>query len=478
MQSEMNDRNVRARLSGALVLGVALASLVGCGEPPDMGEPDAGEMPADAGTDAGTTVADTDLALVRLNTNGSVDTTFGTNGIARVDLGPGAGSAKDSLWGMERDTSDRLVLFGGRKGAATRSDVDRVVARVSANGAVDETFGTKGIQSLDIAGLNDNARHGIIQPDGKIVASGYMNHPTGVGAQSSNRIILQRLNDNGQADATFGSKGVVNSAPLQSTDPANIEWGFAEAYSVGYQSGKLVTTGYGRAAPSGTMDLLACRYDSTGKLDTTWGNNGVFLLDLIGDHERGRDMTVLADDRVLMVGSATPVAQSVDAMVVLLEANGTKSTTLGLDGYKLYDFGRPEDAFFGVAVSPDGNWFAAAGHRTGGGDDDDAVLLIRRLDGSAEFAQAVPFSDTANDRFLSVAFDAAGKVYAAGYLTEGGDNRMAVARFNTDGSRDTTFGTGGVVLVNVAVGKLDESARGVVIQSDGKVVLAGAAEVP
>jgi hypothetical protein len=53
-----------------------------------------------------------------------------------------------------------------------------------------------------------------------------------------------------------------------------------------------------------------------------------------------------------------------------------------------------------------------------------------------------------------------------------------VARFNTDGTRDTTFGTGGVVLVNVAVGKLDEVARAVVIQSDGKVVLAGAAEVP
>jgi uncharacterized delta-60 repeat protein len=477
MQSEMNNRNVRARLSGALVLGVALASLVGCGEPPDLGEPDAGQTPPDAGTDAGTTQTDTDLALVRLNTNGTVDTTFGTNGIARVDLGPGAGSTRDSVWGMERDTSDRLVLFGGRKASATRSDVDRVVVRLTPNGALDETFATKGIQTLDIANLNDNARHGIIQPDGKIVASGYMSHPTGVGAQSANRIILQRLTDSGQSDATFGSKGVVNSAPIQSADPANIEWGMSESYSVGYQSGKYVTTGYGRPTATGTtVDLLACRYDATGKLDTTWGNNGIYTLDVIGENERGRDMSVLPDDRVLMVGSGTALSQNVDALALLLESNGTPSKALGQDGYKLYDFGRPDEGFLGSAVSADGNWFAAAGHRAGANDDDDAILLIRRVDGSAEFAQAVPLSDTANDRFFSVTFDAAGKVYAAGFLTEGGDNRMVVARFNTDGTRDTTFGMGGVVTVNVAVGKLDESARSVIVQSDGKVVLAGAAE--
>jgi len=477
MRSEMNERSVRARLTGALVLGVALASLVGCQPPDELGEPDAGETPADAGTDAGTTQTDTDLALVRLNTNGTVDTTFGTNGISRLDLGPGAGSAKDSLWSMKRDTSDRLVLFGGRKASATRSDVDRVIVRLSANGALDETFATKGIQTLDIANLNDHARHGIIQPDGKIVASGYMNHPTGVGAQSANRIILQRLNADGQPDATFGSKGVVNSAPIQSADPANLEWGMSESYAVGYQSGKLVTTGYGRySATATTVDVVACRYDATGRLDTSWGNNGVYTLDLIGENERGRDMTVLSDDRVLMVGSGTQSSKNVNAMALLLEANGTPSTALGPDGYKLYEFGRADEGFFSVATSPDGNWFAAAGYRTGGGEDDDAILLIRRLDGSAEFAQAVPLSDTENDRFFAVTFDASGKVYAAGYLTEGGDNRMAVVRFNTDGSRDTTFGMGGVVTMNVTVGKLEEAVRSVAIQSDGKVVLAGAAE--
>jgi uncharacterized delta-60 repeat protein len=477
MRSEMKDRGVRARLTGAVVLGVALATLVGCQPPDEQGQPDAGELPTDAGTDAGTTQVDSDLALVRLNTNGTVDTTFGTNGISRLDLGPGAGSARDSVWGMERDTSDRLVLFGGRKASATRSDVDRVVVRVSANGALDETFATKGIQTLDIANLNDNSRHGIIQPDGKIVASGYMNHPTGVGAQSANRIILQRLNADGQPDATFGSKGVVNSAPIQSADPATQEWGMSESYSVGYQAGKLVTVGYGRySATATTVDIVSCRYDSTGKLDTTWGTNGVYTLDLIGDNERGRDMVVLPDDRVLMVGSGTPVSKNIDALALLLESTGTPSTALGTNGYKLYDFGRPDEAFLGVAVSPDGNWFAAAGHRAGANEDDDAVLLIRRLDGSAEFAQAVPLSDTENDRFFSVAFDASGKVYAAGFLTQGGDNRMVVARFNTDGTRDTTFGLGGVVEVNVMTGKLEESARSVAIQSDGKVVLAGAVE--
>jgi hypothetical protein len=53
---------------------------------------------------------------------------------------------------------------------------------------------------------------------------------------------------------------------------------------------------------------------------------------------------------------------------------------------------------------------------------------------------------------------------------------MIVARFNTDGTRDTSFGTNGVASINVVAAGTDEAARGVVIQSDGKVVIAGAVE--
>ncbi|EAU67919.1 delta-60 repeat domain protein [Stigmatella aurantiaca DW4/3-1] len=450
---------------------------------PDAGTGDAGTGDAgtgDGGTgDAGTppTADDTDLAVVRFNTDGTLDTAFGTNGIAKVDLSTGTANARDTLWSMDKDASNRLVLFGNRKADPNRSDLDYAVARLTADGTLDTTFGTNGIYSLNISNLSEQARHGLVQPDGKIIASGYLPQPTGVGAQSSNRILLQRLDDAGKLDPTFGSKGVVNSAPFKSSDPDNVEWGLVEAYAAGYQSGSYVTTGYGRVAPSGTVDLLSFRYTSDGKLDSTWGTNGVYLLNLTGADDRGRDLTVLRDNRVFMVGSATPATSNIDALAVMLQSNGQPDTSFAAEGYKTYDFGRGDEAFFDVALSPDGAWVAAAGYSAVSATDSDAALLVRSTTSDTEFAGVVPLSETGNNRFWAIAFNPAStQVYAAGFINEGGDNHFAVARYNTNGTLDTTFGTNGIAKLNVVAAGTLETARSVVVQSDGKIVVAGIIE--
>jgi uncharacterized delta-60 repeat protein len=464
---------------GAAVLALALAFAGGCGdetEKPEPGPDDSGTNTTDGGTDGGVTFEDTEFAVARFNTNGTLDTTFGTSGVAHVNVGPGIASARESLWGMTRDNSDRLVLFGTSKGK-DRFDVDRVVVRLTANGAVDTTFATatSNVHSLNIGNLADNGRHGIVQPDGKIVASGYISQPTGVGAQSANRVVLVRLNEDGTQDNSFGSKGVVNSAPYMPVDYMNTEWGMAEAYAVGYQGGKYVTAGYGRPGPSGTVDIVSFRYTETGQLDTTWGSQGIFNLGLAGD-DRGRHMAVLPDNRVFIVGSGTAGSQNIDALALMLTPEGQRDTSYSAEGYKLFTFNRADEAFFGAAVSPNRNYVAAAGYVAGGSEDDDALLYLLPLGGGNEFIQTVPLSETAPDRFWAVAFDSAGKVYGAGHVTENGDSRMAVARFNADGSRDTGFGTNGVVTLNVIEAGTVEQVRAIAIQSDGKVVVAGTVE--
>jgi hypothetical protein len=73
-----------------------------------------------------------------------------------------------------------------------------------------------------------------------------------------------------------------------------------------------------------------------------------------------------------------------------------------------------------------------------------------------------------------VTFDASDNVYAAGFVMMGGDSQTAVARFTTDGVLDPTFGTAGVAKVNlITSATAAEEARSVVIQSDGKIVVAG-----
>ncbi|HEX8698789.1 MAG TPA: hypothetical protein VF815_08130 [Myxococcaceae bacterium] len=489
MQNETEGSGFRVTLVGAAVLAMALALAGGCGgddeDPPVTPQPDGGSNPIPDGgvtPDGGTPPppsADTEFALVRFNTDGTRDPSFGTNGVARVDVNTGTATARETLWGLQRDGSDRLVIFGNAKGESPRADLDRVIVRLTANGALDDSFATKGVHALNIGNLADESRVGIVQADGKIVSSGYVSTPTGVGTQSANRIILLRLEQTGAVDNTFGVKGVVNSAPFQPANPATTEWGMAEAYAVGRQStGKYVTTGYGRTAPSGTVDLVSFRYTASGELDTTWGTNGSFLLNLVGDNDRGRNMVVLPDDRVFMVGSGVPTAQNIDAMTVMLTPEGKLDTSFYQDGYKLHTFGRADEAFFGAAVSPAGDRIAAAGYIAGGTDDDDALLYLKPIGSGTgnEFVQPVPISESSNDRFWAVTFDSAGKVYAAGVLTENGDSRMIVARFNADGSKDTSFGTNGVAIHNVIAAGTVETARGIVIQSDGKVVIAGIAE--
>jgi uncharacterized delta-60 repeat protein len=233
----------------------------------------------------------------------------------------------------------------------------------------------------------------------------------------------------------------------------------------------------------GTVDVVSFRFTTDGKRDDSWATGGASVLDLIGGDDRGRSLVALPDDRILILGSGTPMAGNVDAMAVVLQPNGALDATFDNDGYKLFSFGRPEDAFFGAAVSPDGKWALGTGYRAGmvAGmtEDDDATLLLLPLvaGGGAELAAAVPVSDTSHDRFWAAAFDASNRAYGAGFVSEGGDSRMVVARFSTAGARDAAFGMNGVATVNVSVGPgVEEAARGIVVQSDGKIVLAGVFE--
>ncbi|MGK4003014.1 delta-60 repeat domain-containing protein [Sorangium sp. So ce1036] len=316
--------------------------------------------------DPSLTQPDADLAVVRFNADGTLDTTFGTNGIAIHDLGAGEGSTGDMLWNVDRDADDRLVLFAGKK-AADRADRDRAIVRLTASGALDTTFATEGVHTLDVDGLNlgDNPRNGFVQADGKIVSSGY----TSVGGR--NQIVLLRLNADGTPDTTFSADGVVRLSPF----PV----GMAEAYGAARQSdGKYVTTGYGRAEESGAVDLVSFRVTATGGFDASWGVNGGVLLDVAGDNDRGRNLLALPDDRIVMVGSATPATGNVDAMIAVFDPNGAPDTRFDPSGHRLYGFERSDDALFGVALSPDGAWIAAAGYRSDGNgpEDDDATLVL------------------------------------------------------------------------------------------------------
>lgn len=458
---------MKPQLPSLLTLAAAALLAVACGSPTETSGNDGGA--GDGGSpDAGP--ADTDVALVRLLPNGTVDTAFGQSGTARLDLSTGL--ARDSVYSIARDGQGRVIVFGSAKGEGARTDADRVVVRVGANGSIDTTFGSNGVARLNIEDLPDNQRNGIVQADGKIVSSGYVTKATGVGTQTAPHVALQRLNADGTADTTFGTNGLVISNPFQS---GSGEWGSAEAYGVGVQStGKYVAIGYGREAPTGPVDVVSFRYDATGNLDNSYGTAGKAVFDFVSDNDRGRNIAVLPDNRLFVVGSATTSTGNGDALVMLLSADGSVDTSFSTDGKDTRDHGRTDDAFYGAAASA--THLVAVGYSAGaaaGGQtpDEDSTIFIYPLNGGATISQVVPLSADGDDRLFSATFDGAGKIVASGFIDVGGDTRMAVARFNLDGTLDTTFGQGGIATVNVQAGGKVEAARGVVVLGDGKIVV-------
>jgi uncharacterized delta-60 repeat protein len=288
--------------------------------------------------------SETDVALARFDTAGRLDTSFGDAGVVRLDL--------STAWGLVKLTGDRLLVVGAQ---GVTSDADFAVVRLNADGTRDFTA-VVGVGP----GVSEVPKTAVELPDGKVVVAGY--------AKVGNVVspVLFRLTAAGALDPTFGDAGIAVRPVL-----ANV----GEAYSVALAGNRLVTTGYGKDTADAKVDLIANGFTLDGALDTSFGTNGTTRVDVAGEDDRGRNLLTLRDGRVVVVGSGKPTASNLDAMVVRLAPGGT------VVDRKLYDVGGPNDAFFGVALSPDGSRIAAVGYlggdTNGGGKDDGAVLWLQ-----------------------------------------------------------------------------------------------------
>ncbi len=309
-----------------------------------------------------------DILVFRLNADGSRDETFGGTGL--VVLNPGNG-INDLAWDVEIDASDRVYLFG--HGTATnpadaeepRTDQDRYVWRLNPDGTADTTFGNAGVSTFDVPQgeetleLNDNQRRGSVMSTGSIVSGGYTN----VGGR--NQIVLAKMLEDGTPDTSFSTDGVVRLTPFAT--------GMAECYGVAIQSdGSMVTTGYGnpdveRAGGSELLDMVSFRVRADGTPDPTWGVSGTVVFDAAGGEDRGRAVVALPDDRIVYAGAATVIGGNKDAMLLLLDEDGSPTRNFDPAGHKGYEFGGVNEEFFSVQVSPSGRFLAAAGYATGTG---------------------------------------------------------------------------------------------------------------
>ncbi|MBW3575339.1 MAG: hypothetical protein KY450_10780 [Actinobacteria bacterium] len=320
-------------------------------------------------TDSGAHPKDADIYVTRITAEGALDTTFGTSGVVRLNLSPGAvtnpitGSYRTDLaYGVLVLPNDKIFITATRGPGGTEGRLDRDFAfiQLTADGALDPSFGQGGISYVNTTGivngseqnLNESARQSIAQPDGKIVVGSYSE---GTDNSAIPRVI--RLLPDGQLDTTFDGDGIA-TAPLFGTAPNETEF-----YDIALQGSSYIVTGYGRPGLSGTVDMFAARFTSDGTWDRTYGDGGLARIDLAGQDDRGRDLVVFPDGRALLVGSGKLTATNLDAVAVMLTPDGQRDPTFDGDGILLVDLGGPADSFFGSARTADRRSAFLAGYK-------------------------------------------------------------------------------------------------------------------
>jgi len=274
-----------------------------------------------------------DFALVRYNPNGSLDSTFGIGGKVTTDFNGGLDGASS----MVLQTDGRIVLAG----FATAGDPHMALARYNTDGTLDSSFGSGGKTITNINGNRDFANALAIQADGKIVAAG----STLVPATTFVMFALARYNTNGSLDSTFGSGGKVTTQVVSGDGEDD------EIFALAIQpDGRILAAGLANFA----QDFGVVRYQSNGSLDASFGTNGVVTTDFNGTIDRARGMVLQIDGKIVLAGSANQTTGATgDFGLARYNPNGSLDQTFGAAGRITTDFNSNPDTCWGVARQSD-----------------------------------------------------------------------------------------------------------------------------
>ncbi|MBK8822894.1 MAG: cadherin domain-containing protein [Anaerolineales bacterium] len=273
------------------------------------------------------------FAVVRYNSNGTQDTTFGTNGMGNVRF---FSEARQSLADMMIQFDGKIVMVGDHT-LGQSNFTDLFIARFNSNGTPDETFVANGFNIIDDTYFPNNrynyGKAGFIQPDGKIIILGNMMDNDG-----KNQLSMARINQDGSLDtSTFGTNG---------KGTATFAFTNFQSYNMTVQTdGKIIVL----AAKDGNVALVRC--NSNGTLDTSFGGTGIMTTDF-GGEEQADDLVIQSDGKIIIEGKTSGLYSS-DFLLVRYNRDGSLDTTFGANGKVITDFGSSDDTATGIALQPD-----------------------------------------------------------------------------------------------------------------------------
>jgi uncharacterized delta-60 repeat protein len=246
------------------------------------------------------------FAVARYNTDGTHDNSFGSSGKVLYDLTP-----SDVANDMTLDINGKILLAGYTYDVSTLKNFG--LCRLNSGGSLDTTFGAGGIVIMDITGQDDFIQSVIELQDGRIAVCG----------SADNNTIVAVYLSNGQLDSNFSGDGITITA-FHSVNPDM-------ANSIVQQSdGKLVICG--AVDTTGAEDFLVARYLLDGNLDTTFSTDGFDRKDMGGTFEQANDLIIQPDNSIVLGGSIYSIGLGSDFALTRYNFNGDLDSSFGTNG--------------------------------------------------------------------------------------------------------------------------------------------------
>jgi uncharacterized delta-60 repeat protein len=428
-----------------------------------------------------------------------------TAGPLAIAAGADAGTLTLSATGSAAQGGPAMITVTGTAGALERTGGVRVLVG-GLPGTLDQSFATAGLFSSQIGTSMTRGRGVLVLPDEKLVLFG----------STQNQVMLMRLLPTGALDDSFGSGGKTSAG--NGTSAGSL----AAALLA---DGRIVTAGFG--GNPGTGDFSLTGHLEDGSLDPNFGSGGVQSIDVGAEQSQLQTIAVEGDGSVVVAGSifgpsfinshvrrvssagvVGPLAINATGQIILSSilvlpdgkllaagsidpdgsdampnefylarhlVDGSPDLSWGGTGVVRTPFGGAAAAC-GIALLEDGKVLAAG---IGGPTNDMVVMARYNSNGSLDqtFGSGGKVTTTTVHQVRipnELAVDEQGRILIPGYQGDTAAPTLVVTRFTADGQADATFGTAGVVTLNFGVANGAQAGMyGVALDVDGRILVAG-----
>jgi uncharacterized delta-60 repeat protein len=380
--------------------------------------------------------------------SGGMDPGFGDGGVVVTNL-----NGSDFSFAIALQSDGKIVTAGS-------SNFGFMLVRYNTDGTLDPSFGSGG-SLVSYFGAYNLAYGVAVQPDGKILAAGYLQNSADGSPDFQVTPLVARYNPDGTPDPSFGGGGitVVGPGPVESAKSLAIQ-----------PDGKIIVAG-NKMSSAGIMrapsQFVVSRLNPTGTLDPSFGSSGktTTSFDQVDFLNR---VLLQSDGKIIAVGEtgASDMGETDGKSVALARYNpdGSLDAGFGTRG-KVVTSTSDGAVGYAAALQPDGKLVVA------GADGSHLFLARYNANGSLDssFGAAGLVSSIAGEAY-SVVVDPTGKIVVGGSASGPAGDQFAIVRFNPDGSPDSSFGANGVAAMDLG---FSETGRAVALDPTGRIIMAG-----